>query len=105
MLNYTSRPHDVLVMAHELGHGVHASLARPQGIYHFSTPLPLADTASIFGENILLERLLERAPGPAERLDLLAGALDGAVAAVFRQIGMNSFRGPIHHAGGRAGGG
>ena len=64
MLNYTSRPHDVLVMAHELGHGVHASLARPQGIYHFSTPLTLAETASIFGENIVLERLLERAPGP-----------------------------------------
>jgi oligoendopeptidase F len=96
MLNYTSRPHDVLVMAHELGHGVHASLARPQGIYHFSTPLTLAETASIFGENIVLERLLERAPGPAERLDLLAGALDGAVAAVFRQIAMNRFEHSIH---------
>ena len=96
MLNYTSRPHDVLVMAHELGHGVHASLARPQGIYHFSTPLTLAETASIFGENIVLERLLERAPGPAERLDLLAGALDGAVAAVFRQVAMNRFEDAIH---------
>ena len=98
MLNYTSRPHDVLVMAHELGHGVHASLARPQGIYHFSTPLTLAETASIFGENIVLERLLERAPGPAERLDLLAGALDGAVAAVFRQVAMNRFEDAIHSA-------
>ena len=96
MLNYTSRPHDVLVMAHELGHGVHAALARPQGIFHFSTPLTLAETASIFGENIVLERLLERAPGAAERLDLLAGALDGAVAAVFRQIAMNRFEDAIH---------
>jgi oligoendopeptidase F len=96
MLNYTSRPHDVLTMAHELGHGVHAALARPQGIYHFSTPLTLAETASIFGENIVLERLLERAPGAAERLDLLAGALDGAVAAVFRQIAMNRFEHAIH---------
>jgi oligoendopeptidase F len=96
MLNYTSRPHDVLTMAHELGHGVHAALARPQGIFHFSTPLTLAETASIFGENIVLERLLERAPGPAERLDLLAGALDGAVAAVFRQIAMNRFEDAIH---------
>ena len=103
MLNYTSRPHDVLVMAHELGHGVHASLARPQGIYHFSTPLTLAETASIFGENIVLERLLERAPGPAERLDLLAGALDGAVAAVFRQIAMNRFEDAIHTARREAG--
>src|SRR5919108_216195 len=96
MLNYTSRPHDVLTMAHELGHGVHASLARPQGIFHFTTPLTLAETASIFGETIVLERLLERAPGPAERLDLLAGALDGAVAAVFRQIAMNRFEDAIH---------
>jgi oligoendopeptidase F len=96
MLNYTSRPHDVLVMAHELGHGVHAALARPQGVYHFSTPLTLAETASIFGENIVLERLLERAPGPAERLDLLAGALDGAVAAVSRQVAMNRFEHAIH---------
>jgi oligoendopeptidase F len=96
MLNYTSRPHDVLTMAHELGHGVHAALARPQGVFHFSTPLTLAETASIFGENIVLERLLERAPGAAERLDLLAGALDGAVAAVFRQIAMNRFEDAIH---------
>jgi oligoendopeptidase F len=96
MLNYTSRPHDVLVMAHELGHGVHAALARPQGIFHFTTPLTLAETASIFGENIVLERLLERAPGPAERLDLLAGALDGAVAAVFRQVAMNRYEHAIH---------
>ena len=96
MLNYTSRPHDVLTMAHELGHGVHATLARPQGIFHFTTPLTLAETASIFGENIVLERLLERAPGAAERLDLLAGALDGAVAAVFRQVAMNRFEDAIH---------
>jgi oligoendopeptidase F len=96
LLNYTSRPHDVLTMAHELGHGVHAALARPQGVFHFTTPLTLAETASIFGENIVLERLLDRAPGAAERLDLLAGALDGAVAAVFRQIAMNRFEDAIH---------
>jgi oligoendopeptidase F len=98
LLNYNSRPLDVLVMAHELGHGVHASLARPQGIFHFTTPLTLAETASIFGETIVLERLLERAPGPAERLDLLAGALDGAVAAVFRQIAMNRYEHALHTA-------
>ena len=73
MLNYTSRPYDVLTMAHELGHGVHAALARPQGIFQFTTPLTLAETASIFGETIVLERLLERAPDAAARLSLLAG--------------------------------
>ena len=96
LLNYTSRPHDVLTMAHELGHGVHASLARPQGIFQFTTPLTLAETASIFGETIVLERLLERAPDAAGRLDLLAGSLDGAVAAVFRQIAMNRFEHAVH---------
>jgi oligoendopeptidase F len=98
LLNYSSRPYDVLTMAHELGHGVHASLARPQGIFHFTTPLTLAETASIFGETIVLQRLLERAPGAAERLDLLAGALDGAVAAVFRQVAMNRFEDAVHRS-------
>ena len=98
MLNYTSRPNDVLTMAHELGHGVHASLARPQGIFQFTTPLTMAETASIFGETIVLERLLERASGAQERLSLLAGSLDGAVAAVFRQIAMNRFEHAIHTA-------
>ena len=98
MLNYTSRPHDVLTMARDSGTGLHASLARPQGIFQFTTPLTLAETASIFGETIVLERLLERAPGPAERLSLLAGSLDGAVAAVFRQIAMNRFEHAMHTA-------
>jgi oligoendopeptidase F len=98
LLNYTSRPHDVLVMAHELGHGVHAALARPQGIFQFTTPLTLAETASIFGETIVLERLLERAPDAAARLSLLAGSLDGAVAAVFRQVAMNRFEDAVHSA-------
>jgi oligoendopeptidase F len=83
-------------MAHELGHGVHASLARPRGILEFSTPLTVAETASIFGETIVLGRLLERAPDASARLELLAGSLDGAVAAVFRQVAMNRFEDRIH---------
>ena len=98
LLNYTARPYDVLVLAHELGHGVHAALASPQGIFQFNTPLTLAETASIFGETIVLERLLERAPDAAGRLDLLAGSLDGAVAAVFRQVAMNRFEDAVHSA-------
>jgi oligoendopeptidase F len=96
LVNYTARPYDVLTLAHELGHGVHASLARPQGIFQFTTPLTMAETASIFGETIVLERLLERAPDAAERLSLLAGSLDGAVAAVFRQVAMNRFEHAVH---------
>jgi oligoendopeptidase F len=98
LLNYTSQARDVLVLAHELGHGVHAALARPQGIFQFTTPLTLAETASIFGETIVLERLLERAPDAAARLSLLAGSLDGAVGAVFRQVAMNRFEDAVHLA-------
>ena len=96
MLNYTARPGDVLTMAHELGHGVHAALARPRGIFEFSTPLTVAETASIFGESIVLGALLERAPDAAARLSLLADSLDGAVAAVFRQVAMNRFEDRVH---------
>lgn len=98
LLNYTSQASDVLVLAHELGHGVHATLAQPQGIFQFTTPLTLAETASIFGETIVLERLLERAPDAAARLSLLAGSLDGAVGAVFRQVAMNRFENTVHTA-------
>ncbi len=63
MLNYTSRSGDVLTMAHELGHGVHAVLAgETQSLFQVSTPLTVAETASIFGETIVLERLLTRRP-------------------------------------------
>jgi oligoendopeptidase F len=96
MLNYTSRPNDALVMAHELGHGVHAALAGPQGIFQFTTPLTMAETASIFGETIVLGRLVERAADADARLSLLAGSLDGTVAAVFRQVAMNRFEEAVH---------
>jgi oligoendopeptidase F len=96
MLNYTSRPGDVLTMAHELGHGVHASLSRPRGMFEFGTPLTVAETASIFGETIVLGRLLEQAADDSERLALLGSSLDGAVGAVFRQVAMNRFEDRVH---------
>ncbi len=96
LLNHTSRIGDVLTMAHELGHGVHAALARPRGMFEFTTPLTVAETASIVGETIVLERLLTQAPDAASRLSLLAESLDGAVAAVFRQVAMNRFEHRVH---------
>src|SRR5205807_3338939 len=89
LLNFTGVRHDVLTLAHELGHGVHGTLARPQGVFHQSTPLTLAETASVFGETVVLGRLLGEAPDAAARLSLLAGSVDGAVATVFRQTAMN----------------
>jgi oligoendopeptidase F len=96
MLNFTARRRDVLTMAHELGHGLHASLAQPQGVFHQSTPLTLAETASVFGETLVFERLLEAARDDEERLALLAERIDGAIATVFRQMAMNRFEHLVH---------
>jgi oligoendopeptidase F len=96
LLNYTGQRRDVLILAHALGHGVHAALAAPQGVFHQSTPLTLAETASVFGEEMVFDALLERAESPESRLSLLAEALEGAIATVFRQTAMNRFEDSVH---------
>jgi len=96
LLNFTARRRDVLTMAHELGHGLHAALAQPQGIFHQSTPLTLAETASVFGETLVFERLLREAPDDDQRLSLLADRIDGAIATVFRQMAMNRYEHLVH---------
>jgi oligoendopeptidase F len=96
LLNFTARRRDVLTMAHELGHGLHAALAQPRGIFHQSTPLTLAETASVFGETLVFERLLAAAPDGQERLGLLAERIDGEIATVFRQMAMNRFEHLVH---------
>jgi len=98
LLNWTARRRDVLTLAHELGHGVHAALAAPQGVFHQSTPLTLAETASVFGEALVFGRLLEAAETPESRLALLAEAIEGAIATVFRQTAMNRFENAVHTA-------
>ena len=96
LLNFTARRRDVLTMAHELGHGLHAYLSRPQGVFHQSTPLTLAETASVFGEELVFGRLLDAAATPPERLSLLAESLEGAIGTIFRQMAMNRFEHLIH---------
>jgi oligoendopeptidase F len=96
MLNFTARRRDVLTLAHELGHGLHAALAQPRGVFHQATPLTLAETASVFGETLVFERLLEATSSDADRLSLLAERIDGAIATVFRQIAMNRFEHLAH---------
>jgi oligoendopeptidase F len=96
LLNFTARRRDVLTMAHELGHGLHAALAQPQGVFHHSTPLTLAETASVFGETLVFERMLEEARDDKDRLGLLAERIDGAIATVFRQMAMNRFEHLVH---------
>jgi len=96
LLNYTYKRRDVMTLAHELGHGVHAALGARQGVFHMSTPLTLAETASVFGEQIVFGRLLELAETPDSRLSLLTETMDGAVATVFRQVAMNRFEHLVH---------
>jgi oligoendopeptidase F len=96
MLNFTARRRDVLTMAHELGHGLHAALAQPQGVFQQSTPLTLAETASVFGEALVFGRMLDAAADDNARLSLLAERIDGAVATVFRQMAMNRFEHLVH---------
>ena len=96
LLNFTARRRDVLTMAHELGHGLHAALSQPQGLFHHSTPLTLAETASVFGETLTFARMLDEAPDDQARLSLLADRIDGAIATVFRQMAMNRFEHLVH---------
>ncbi len=96
LLNWTARRRDVLTLAHEMGHGLHAYLAREQGIYHQTTPLTLAETASVFGETVTFGRLLAATDDPADRLALLAESLEGQIATVFRQVAMNRFEDRVH---------
>jgi oligoendopeptidase F len=96
LLNYTYKRRDVLTLAHELGHGVHAALGARQGIFHMSTPLTMAETASVFGETLVFGRLLEQAGTPESRLALLAESIEGSIATVFRQVAMNRFEHLAH---------
>jgi oligoendopeptidase F len=97
-LNYTATRNDVLTLAHELGHGLHAYLAREQGPFHQSTPLTLAETASVFGETVTFGRILETCETPQARLALLAENIEGGIATVFRQTAMNRFEHAAHTA-------
>jgi oligoendopeptidase F len=86
LLNYTGKASDVATMAHELGHAAHASLAaESHSILTFHSTLPLAETASVFAEQLLTDRLLQEEPDVSVRRDLLVHALNDAYATVTRQ--------------------
>jgi oligoendopeptidase F len=98
MLNYTGQRRDVMTLAHELGHGVHQVLANRLGLFNASTPLTLAETASIFGETVTFGRLLADETDARGRLALLGGRIEDVCASVFRQIAMNRFEDACHNA-------
>ena len=96
-LNFMGERRDVLTLAHELGHAVHQTLAAPQGTLLADTPLTLAETASIFAEGLLFDRLLAEAT-PEDRKGLLAGKIEDALNTVVRQIAFHRFECRYHAA-------
>ncbi len=98
MLNYLGKQRDVMTLAHELGHGVHQVLAADQGEMLSSTPLTLAETASVFGEMLTFRKLLDGATDPASRKRLLAGKVEDMINTVVRQIAFYDFECKLHAA-------
>ena len=98
LLNYQGKARDVMTLAHELGHGVHQRLAAAQGELMSSTPLTLAETASVFGEMLTFRSMLDKAGDPAERKAILAGKVEDMINTVVRQIAFYSFERKLHTA-------
>ncbi len=95
-MNYNGQIRDVQTLAHELGHGVHQYLSREQGVLQAGTPLTTAETASVFGEMLVFQNLMQQLDDPEEQLALLIGKIDDSIATVFRQVSMNRFENAIH---------
>ncbi|MBY4893187.1 M3 family oligoendopeptidase [Rhodobacteraceae bacterium N5(2021)] len=98
MLNYLGKPRDVMTLAHELGHGVHQRLAAGQGEMLSSTPLTLAETASVFGEMLTFRKMLAEAKDDATRKVMLAGKVENMINTVVRQIAFYDFECKLHEA-------
>jgi oligoendopeptidase F len=96
LLNYHGRTRDVMTLAHELGHGVHQVLAARQGYLQSSTPLTLAETASVFGEMLTFRALLDAETDPARRRIMLAGKVEDMLNTVVRQIAFYRFETLLH---------
>jgi oligoendopeptidase F len=98
LLNYLGKQRDVMTLAHELGHGVHQVLAARQGELLSSTPLTLAETASVFGEMLTFQKLLDAAPDARARKVLLASKTEDMINTVVRQIAFYDFECKLHEA-------
>lgn len=96
LLNYQGRPDDVATMAHELGHAIHAMLAADNTLFTWHASLPLAETASTFGEMVLVDRLLAEEQDEEVRRDLLFRQVDDAYATIMRQVFFALFERQAH---------
>jgi oligoendopeptidase F len=96
LLNYQGKTRDVTTLAHELGHGVHQVLAGPQGALMADTPLTLAETASVFGEQLTFRALLKAEASPSRRRVMLAGKVEDMLNTVVRQVAFCEFERQVH---------
>jgi oligoendopeptidase F len=98
LINYTGKLRDALVLAHELGHGLHDRLASKQNVFDYHPPLTLAETASVFGEALTFDRIMAEEKDPKIRLSLLCGQVEDAFSTVFRQVAFNRYEDACHTA-------
>ena len=96
LLNYQGRPRDVAIMAHELGHAIHSMLAGHHSMFTFQASLPLAETASTFGEMMLTDKLLAQQSDESVRRELLFKQMDDAYATIMRQTYFAVFEQQAH---------
>ena len=97
LINYQGKTRDVATLAHELGHGVHQYLsAKKQGYFNSSTPLTMAETASVFGEMLTFKSLLNREKDTEEKKALLANKIEDMLNTVVRQIAFFEFEKQVH---------
>ena len=96
LLNYQGKTRDVMILAHELGHGVHQVLAGGQGLLMAETPLTLAETASVFGEQLTFRALLDAESEPQRRRVMLAGKVEDMLNTVVRQVAFCAFERRVH---------
>ncbi len=96
LMNFTDKLRDVMTLAHELGHGLHQYLSRGQGYLQCDTPLTTAEMASVFGEMLTFQRLLQMYPEPRTRLAMLCSKIEDGFATVFRQVVLTRFEQSLH---------
>jgi oligoendopeptidase F len=103
LVNYTGSLRDVMTVAHELGHGIHQYLSSQVGVLESHAPLTMAETASVFGEMLIFEKIIEKEKDPTKRLQLICGKIDDNFATVYRQIAMTDFEMMAHEMSGQQG--
>jgi oligoendopeptidase F len=96
LMNFSGSRDSALTLAHELGHGLHAVLAADRGYLNLEFPLTFVEAASVFGETLVFQALLERATTDRERLELLVSRIDGAVGTVFGTVTWNRLEDAVH---------